>query len=264
MARSPLMRRPLPPGPVQTPRRALALTAAGTRIDPSNAASVKLATAPPRDWQLDALAFYDELGEVRYGARWMGDAISRLRVIPGYQESPADPPVPLESADRPQAEVDAANGAIARIAAGAESGMSGLMRALSINVWLVGESYLVGYEDDEGVEQWEAASVEAITKDPQGGSDSLALRTAPGTAASEAVRSLDPNASMVIRIIRRHPRWRDWPDAAMRGALEYCADLSLLTRMIRATASSRIPAGLLFIPEEASFGTASPEISPRS
>lgn len=254
MARSPFLRR-IPDSADAAPRIARALTAAGTRIDPLNEAMVKRVTAQPRDWQIRALGYYDDLGEVRYGARWMGDAISRLRVIPAYQESPTDPPVALEVADRPDAEIAAASGAIARLATGAESGMAGLMRNLALNVWLVGEAYLVGYLDSEGLEQWDVASVEALVRDPRGG---LALRTSPSTQPQEATLPLDPEQSVVIQVMRRHPRWRDWPDSAMRGALEYCEDLSLLTRMIRATASSRVPAGMLFIPDEASFGSANP------
>jgi hypothetical protein len=255
MARSPFLRR-IPPVLDSSPRQARALTAAGQRIDPLNEAQVRRVTAQPRDWQMRALGYYDDLGEVRYGARWMGDAISRLRVIPAYQETATTPPTGLEVADRPESELTAASGAIARLAVGAESGMAGLMRNLAINVWLVGEAYLIGYVDPEtALEQWDVASVEALVRDPRGG---LALRTSPSTQPQEAVVPLDPEASVVIQVMRRHPRWRDWPDAAMRGALEYCEDLSLLTRMIRATASSRVPAGMLFIPDEASFGAANP------
>ena len=246
-------------------RPARSITAAATRLDPKDREKARReARKRPFDWQRVAFQHYDDVGEARFAANWMGNALSRLRLVPMWQPEPGAIPVAVDSADdATQHGVDegermAAVQTLARIGAN-EGGEGEIMRGAGINVFVAGEFYLIGYQDDDspGAEEtWGVYSVEALQVDSEG---KYAIKPLPTSKRSEFI--VMPDDAFVLRVGRRHPRYPDWPDSAMKGALDYCEDLRVLTMMIRAAASSRVPSKILGIPQEATFGTPGPDVA---
>lgn len=229
------------------------VTAAATEIKFDDDADAKAHRRRPAEWQRSAWRYYDELGEVRFANRYMGDAMSRLRIYPAIQPDPEAPPTSildknLDAAIRPS-ETDVASAvAITRRLQSPEGGQSEILRGLATNVFQVGEVFLVG-RDVDGVEQWEAFSSEELVVKTDG---RYALKPTPDTPDHAAVDL--PANSVGYRIWRRHPRWSAWPDCAMRACLTICDELQILTQMIRSTALSRIPAGIFALPNSANDG----------
>lgn len=242
----------------------LSMTAAGRRVDLSDERALKTIDKRPLPWQLRSYNFYDPMsplciGEVWFAGRYIAEAMSRIRIFPAIQPAPEDDPISLSAPDqlerllpedRPSdAEIELLLAATRRLT-NTHGGQADIMRGAGLNNFLVGESYLIGRTDaDTTEEEWEIHSVEALELDSSG--KALALKEYP-----EQPRDLMiplANAT-VIRIWRRHPRFPELPDAAMGAALTYCEDLRALTHMIRAAARSRMPSGILGIPQNASEG----------
>lgn len=238
-------------------RPARSITAAATRLDPKDRERARRqARKRPLDWQRQAFVYYDDVGEVRFGANWMANALSRLRLVPAFSPEPGAQPVPVGSAEEAvdagadEAERVAAQSVLARLGS-SEGGESEILRGLGLNLFVPGEGYLIGRVDPEtGDETWGVFSVSAVTVDGQG---NYAIKPSPTAKRAEFI-TLDTDA-FILLVGRRHPQYPDWPDSAMRGALDYCEDLRVLTAMIRAAASSRVPSKILGIPQEADFGT---------
>lgn len=241
----------------------LSMTAAGRRVDLSDEQALKTIDKRPLPWQLRSYNFYDPMsplciGEVWFAGRYIAEAMSRIRIFPAIQLEPDTDPVSITSeqigqlpaADRPtDQEIDLLLAATRRLT-NTHGGQADIMRGAGLNNFLVGESYLIGRTDpDTTEEEWEIHSVEALELDSSG--KALALKQFPDQAREQMIE-LD-NAT-VIRIWRRHPRFPELPDAAMGAALTYCEDLRALTHMIRAAARSRMPSGILGIPQNASEG----------
>jgi hypothetical protein len=234
-------------------RPARALTAASTIIDPSTRFDGIVSRRRPLPWQRQAFEYYDVLGELRFALNWKASAISRLRLVPSLDDTDNGVPIDLSKTEPLDKKVISASTEIlARLEAG-EGGSSEIMKQLSLNLSIAGEAYLVARPIEDDKEDWSVESVLAVVVNQSG---KLAIRPFPDARISELV-PLDDD-SFVLRIMTRHPAYREMPDCALRSALETCEDLRLLTNSIRATASSRMASGALFIPEEASFGSPDP------
>src|SRR5262245_51886735 len=74
-----------------------AITAATTQIAGPNDEDRELTAQQKSEaWQARAWQLYDEVGEVGFAARYMGDAQARLDLFVGTRPSPDHDPVPLE------------------------------------------------------------------------------------------------------------------------------------------------------------------------
>ena len=233
-------------------RPARSLTAAAITIDPSQKTSVAETRKRPLPWQRKGFDYYDRLGELRYAMNWKAQAMSRLRIIPALINDNNGLPIALDQAEGvTDFEIEACRATLARLES-SEGGSQELMRGLALNIGIAGEAYLIARQRDHA-EVWTIESVLALVVDERG---RLAIKPTPW-ATLEECEVLD-NDSLVIRIMTRHPAYSGMPDSALHAALGTCEDLVLLTAMVRASASSRMPSGALFIPEEASFGSPDP------
>ena len=111
-------------------------------------------------------------------------------------------------------------------------------------------------EADDEPEQWEFLSTDELRPT---GSGSFTRFKAPSLNAEEIDLEDDenwepvPGTAVAYRLWRRHPRYSILADAPMRGILDLCEELLLLTLAVRARAVSRVAgAGLLLVPEEIS------------
>ena len=125
----------------------------------------------------------------------------------------------------------------------AKGGQGALLRALGMNVFIAGESLLIGM--GEGKDQtWEGLSIDELLI--RNGDKTLYRKVTPYTPP----KPLPPD-TLVIRCWQEHPRYSGFPDSAMRSILDECEKLLLLTRADKAAARSRFAgSGLLFVPNE--------------
>jgi hypothetical protein len=231
---------------------ARSLTAASIVIDPSVRLDSVVGRRRPLPWQRQAYDYYDILGELRFALNWKASAISRLKLVPSLDDIDNSVPIALsKSDDADKKAVAASTEILARLEAG-EGGSSELIKQLSLNISIAGEAYVVA-RTVEDKEEWSIESVMSVVVNEQG---RLAIRPFPDARMNELIPVDDD--CFVLKIMTRHPAYREMPDCALRAALETCEDLRLLNNMVRASASSRIPSGILFIPEEASFGSPDP------
>lgn len=243
------------------PVRVRGLTAAATSVDLTDPkASQRLAQQRKRPlaFQSDAWRYFDELSEVRAYGRWMGDTQSRVRLFPAIAaDNPDQSPTPATEAEGVNpAELDLALELLERLRS-PDGGREEIQRVFGLGLAIPGECWLVGTDNDPDYmtqgnlsgERWRAFSNEEVVA--QEGRWGIAPWP---NAKMDDVEWLDPESSSLVRIYRAHGRWRNWPDSPMRSANLICEELLLATQAIMGVLRSRIPAGILPIPEDLEIG----------
>jgi hypothetical protein len=234
--------------------RAKALTAAAMPIGRKGLSATLLqrTMSTSGTWQTGAWGYFDEVPEIHMVHEFLGNAVGRMRLFPQFQANPTDPPIPLDPEDTAlQSDVRKAAAVAAATLDRLDSsmgGIQGLQASLGLNAALVGEVFLWGHLDREAAtgESFEAISTREVTV--QG--EEITVTTDGSTAGTR----VDQGSETFIRIWRRHPAYRLRADSAMRSLATTCDELLLLTRSIRAVATSRLAgAGFLKVPDELSF-----------
>lgn len=235
-------------------------------------------------WFTQAWQSFDEVGEVKGGGRFMESAASRvilsLGIIPGLGEDPVPlhdaaergliagaEASPTEESAQEEPVVSNSDVAIAEILVEAivngQEGEGALLGSWALKSFIVGEGYVVGYlpepteEDPVPSEVWLCLSSDELIRDERAkGSSPKVLIRRSGTAPSEGTGAMGltdvrlPDDAVLLRVWRRHGRFGDLSDSNLHGCLTECAELRILDASIRATAVSRIPAGILAISED--------------
>lgn len=195
-------------------------------------------------WQEEAWAFYDESGPLRYAATWISNLISRAR-LQAAKVTPGGEPEPITSGPAADA-VEALAGGI--------DGQSAMLKEFGVQLTVPGIGYLVGTQITEG-DSWKTYS-----------SDELRLKS-PATPGKMPVYEANygptgwqplPPETLVIKVWRPHPRVHWQADSPARAALSSLRELRRISQYVDAVLASRVAsAGILIIPQEASFPTAS-------
>ena len=230
--------------PTHKPRKQRAITAAASVLPTSRA----YGTTGVPVWQQQAWDFFDQIGEVRYAARYYGNSLSRLRLYVGWRESPSEPVTPIDLANPPvglnRQAYDVATNTVARLHS-TDGSVAELLRAYGVNVFVAGEGYIVGRTDeDSGREVWEFLSVDQVVWH----NDRWNLRESVADKPSD-YRPLDLERDVVRRVWLPHPRFASEADSPMRAVLTVCEELLLLSASVRASALSRIASGILLLPD---------------
>lgn len=233
--RLPRRRRPTPAHPAH----ANALVAAAA-ITPGQ---IGVAKAGAGGWQDQAWSHYDSCGELRYGATWLGSALSRARLIVARPDpdDPDAPPRPVEG-----------GGASADLLAafcGGHTGQAEVLRLLAIHLTVAGDAYIVGWDDPgSGDQRWAVRAPDEIRE--QAGTVYIRL---------DGRDVAMPDGHMLLRVWRPHPRYSWQADSPVRGLL---GDLHLIERLRQkmvAEINSRLAgAGVLMLPQELEFPTPPP------
>lgn len=238
---------PLPydaPRPVRASAQVIKLETR-TEIDAFTRANAR-ATAPDA-WQSAAWDYFDEVGEVKYAFYVMANTVSRVRIYPGVITDPARPPQHVDEVETlTPGLAKCANDAMKKLASG-PGGIPTLLRDLALNLSVPGEGYLVQIPERVGSglpETWAIYSNDAVKVDPQG---NVALKMSPHDKLTDYVTL--PRTAFVGRIWRSHPRYAHEADSSMRGLLGLLEELMLLNRAVRATARSRLNAGMIYLPD---------------
>jgi len=216
------------------------LTASAQRITRDNATDTRRVQ---QLWQDRSLGFYGNLGEIWFSGQFYARPLSKLRLFAAFLDKegnvqPSEDPALIELWDRVQDP------------GGGRSVMAGNYGRLR---FLTGECFLTCTLDDDENEQWEILSMAELkvmtdgnyTRRPGPGLSLIDLAKAPEDADGPG-----PGEAIVYRFWQRDPVYSQLADAPMRGVLELCEELTLLTRAVHARATSRIGGpGILLISE---------------
>ena len=225
-----------------------------TRTEIDNFARANARATASDAWQTAAWDYYDEVGEVKYAFGVVANTISRIRVYAGVVTDPERPPEGIENVN------DLTPGLLECVQAGMKKletgpgGMPALLRDLTLNICVPGEGYLVQIPERVGSElpeTWAIYSSDAVKVDAQG---QVALKLSPHDRPSDY--TVLPTNAYVGRIWRNHPRYANEADSSMRGLLGLLEELMLLNRAVRATARSRLNAGMIYVPDGLSVARA--------
>jgi hypothetical protein len=228
-----------------------ALTASATR-----AADMPKATSSTRvpQWQLDSLAYYDQIGAVRYAAQFTARALAKIRWFPATRDeagevTESEDPKLLELFNRVQ---------------DPGGGRTVMFSSYGQLDFLCGECYLLwtqGHLDDETEQEveeaWEIVSMLELRRQGNRMGQPLWHRiSAPGLTPQELVELPDDEFEpmgenvKVYRWWRRHPAYSQMADAPMRSVLAECEEIVRSTHSINARLISRLSGpGIFAIPQ---------------
>ena len=202
-------------------------------------------------WQRAAWDYYDSVGELRFAAQWVSNALSRVNIIAAAPPTgQGDDPTRIALDDPTFTAAQRRAVELVEMIAGGDTGQGQLIANTGLHLTIAGISYIVAEPDPDDptgdeFHDWQVYSSEEIRQTPDG---IIELRV-----SDREWRPIHPNA-LVVRAWRRHPRWSWQPDAPTRGVLGVLREIQLLQEHIHATAQSRLAgAGILVIPSEAVF-----------
>lgn len=239
-------------------RTASSLRAAGRRLDTLNGRQIKAFTVGVRqEWQSETWDYYDAVPEVGFGVRYKANAMSRLRLVVGYQPSPGVDPI-IPNLDDPPDGFDpgvyeVAMQELARLDSG--DGIPAMWAKVSTCFDLPGECFLVGWHDPiDDRDRVDVFSTDEVdfkgTKDD--GEGTITLKPLPGEKAANVV--LQRNVTPHARLWRKHARFGELADSPFRSALEDSETLKIMRRKLRAQALSQLNGGVWWIPEQLKLG----------
>lgn len=194
-----------------------------------------------RSWQAEAWVHYDSNAEFRQGVTWKGAAMSRARLFVGRIDSDGSgDPVPVD---------DPVSNAILEDLAGGPSQQGEFLRKVATLLDAVGEAFVVG-ADIDGERMWLVLSNEEIEVSQR----KVKIRLPDTDQTVDLVLDPDdPKTSAVIRLWRPHPRRNFEADAASRPLLRNMRIMSGIANHVTSTFESRLPAGVLWVPDSVSM-----------
>lgn len=219
-------------------RRPNALLAAATAIHPDDRAD-----KPSYDsWQDEGWWMFDNLGEFRQGVTWLGNILSRGRLVAALAPvNPGDEPEPLDDSSGDQA-VDL----VAAIGGGI-SGQAELLRSATVHLTVPGEGWMVAETEDDDA-AWRFYSADEIRVRTHEDAKVYEVQI-----AANVWRPLAPEC-LPVRVWRPHDRYHYRADSSTRAALPIMRRLELLNRHIDAIAQSRLASnGIYWLPSEIDF-----------
>lgn len=232
--------------------RSSSLVAAAARLNLADRPEAARQMRLRQGWQLNAWAYRDSIGELRYALNFLANCAARMRVFPAAYPlgGESDNPVALNELEEtvPAEVIVAADEAIKALGNG-KVALSSIMRALSTNDSVAGECFLLGKTDAQtGEDEWSIRSISGIQiKDER-----YYLREAPGdNQGIFGAEELDLDRDVLSRIWTPHPQWPLLADSPLKAIQDDCETLGIVRRGWRADGRSRLAgAGLLGIPEE--------------
>lgn len=225
------------------PMTANAIVGAARRVNLGRREEIEqLREATSSEWQRVAWRHYDEIGEIKYAYNYFAAIASRVRLYVGYQDEASDAPSPI--GDQPglsRSFTTAARYELSKLWQG-RGGQPNFIRSAVLNTLVAGEGYLVGVHDS-----WNVRSTSELVFE-----NDNRVRVTSSRANRKHGLAL-PEQAFVARFWRTHPEFSDEADSALKGVHSDCSELLLLSRIIRASAQSRLNAGLLYVADELRF-----------
>lgn len=183
-------------------------------------------------WQEDVWTLYDLVPEFRYGCNWVGNILSRAKLVIHRNGKPLEKNDPA---------FETAQSILDELFGGPE-GQVEMLRQLGLHFTAVGESFIVGWvEEDE--QHWEVTSSSDLKQ--------------KGKGYEFDGKELPEDDTVIIRLWRPHPNRRRQADSPARALLPVLGQLHKFDQHIAAQTDSRlVSAGVLIVPTEVEFGRA--------
>lgn len=241
---------PEPEATITTPRGAIvasAITAAAARYGDGPKPISQSQTRAPQ-WQLDSLAYYDQIGPVRYAAQFWSRGLSKIRFYAAERD---------DKGEITETENQKVIDAFERVQ-DANGGLVGITAPYGQLRFLAGECYLIWTpEIADDPEEWEVVSTLELRKlSRRGDKETWHRIEAPGLNPQELVEADDDafeplaNEVIVYRLWKRHPAYSRMADSPMRSVLADCEEIVRCTHTINARLISRLAGpGIFAIPQ---------------
>lgn len=197
-------------------------------------------------WQTDAYELAREVGEAGYVMHLTANTLSMCDFLPRRDVGEG---MEADTDERP-VEVMAA-------LVGPRGGVKEVYRRIALHASIAGEWYLVGLTVDDGGDNgilWEALSVRELEINTAGD----VTRRRDGSLRETIDEDSD---AYLARGWISDAEFSDRADSQMRRALPACREVAVHSQVIDATGRSKVAAGILFIPEEMSFGAEEEDLS---
>lgn len=202
-------------------------------------------------WQEDAWEYYDLVGEIKSTASLIAAILSRVRIYPALITDTSTVPSALSDIKDFDANIiEIASDAIETLASG-NGGISGLLRDAGLNFFIAGECYLVQerkYSYGEIHDKWQIRSVSELIVEKTKTGEALSIKPRRDSLKEDYIQIHE--GAFCGRMWRNHPRFSDEADSSIRGILEELEELLLANRDARMAARTRLPAGILGVPDD--------------
>jgi hypothetical protein len=253
------------------------ILASATRITSKTVASASFRKSTHEEWQDDAWAMYDLVGELRFSAMTLAQRTSKARLYVGkLGDGPNEGPALV---------TDPKIAGILEAVGDGHLGMSQLIQRMTINLFLPGDGWLVGIpkellraraEASAGDKDTPVTRITQVNRNP-GQPDGLGndlpslddldwrmlsisevsfiqgeqVKLKLGPADQESI-TCSPDDVYMVRVWHSHPRYWWQADSPTRSALPVLRELVGLTMHISAQVDSRLAgAGMLVVPASA-------------
>ena len=201
------------------------------------ASAVRLPTATPNEagkahgWQASAWRYFNDVGELRYLANWIGNILSRAELHAAKRDGNVLVPV----SDGPAREaMDALYGGPA--------GQQQMLQLLGVDTTVSGEGYITARGDDD----WDVLATGKVTQGKNG-------KITCDFGSGETRYEMKPT-DLIIRVWTPHPTDPKEADAPTRSNLKTLAQITGYDDHITAQLTSRLAgAGILVLPSEIEF-----------
>lgn len=227
--------------PYNTPR---GLVGAAQRIDLSKRNSQPIRKSSLA-WQHAAFDYLDRVGELQSVALLIAHLVSRAMLFAAVVRDPSSIPVAAEELllhdnREKEPELDlACEIAIEALAELFADGQSAMLDRLALNLFTVGECYLLK------MNSWTVASIDEIVRgDPNRLRRSRVLDDGTGSSGGIPI----PKNAYIARLWRPHPRWYNDPFSSVLGVLDQLEMVVLFDQQMRHIARQRLGAGIITVP----------------
>lgn len=188
-------------------------------------------------WQTDAYDLTREVGEAGYAAHLTANTLAKGEFRPRKLNAAEG-----EEEDERPARVMAA-------LMGPRGGQTEIKRRLGLHTAIAGEFFLVGTTGYEDARQlgilWEALSIRELEIT----TDGRVTRRRDGQTKVDVAEDV-----YIARGLYADAEFSDRADSMIRRALPALREVAIHSQVIEASSKSRLAAGILFIPDEMSFG----------
>jgi len=195
------------------------------------------------DWQERAWCMYRESSALHYPVQFVGHAMARVKLVAARHNDETgkwDVDVTKNLPNKLIEDLDVG------FASTGLDGIAGLMYGLGVHFTLVGESYLYAMETEEG-NSFSLLSTSELEVSSGGNYRRRKYMSDRGTEDL-------PKDSKVFRLWIPDPEWQQMADSPVHPLLDTFDELERLSDALGAIDRSRVPAGLLLMPNEISFG----------
>lgn len=193
----------------------------------------------PQSWQTQAWAHFNEVGELRYLANWIGNVMSRATLHAARRVG--NSLVPVTEGPAREA-MDALYGG--------PQNQAQMIQLLGCDMTVGGEGYIVARGDD----QWDVLATGKVTQTGTGDRKQLFGNFG---GSQERVELRPSRGDLVMRVWTPHPTDSSQADAPTRSNLRTLSQIVGYDDHITAQLTSRLAgAGILFLPSEINFAAA--------